>query len=52
MEYISSGLENSAATSRMMWMLSASSRARWVSLATPAARRPPATGFRVVTACF
>ena len=44
MEYISSGLENSAATSRKMWMLSASSRARWVSLAR--ARGAAAAGGR------
>src|SRR6185295_6463246 len=51
MEYMSSGLANSAATSRMMWMLSASRRARWVRRAAAALRRPPGTGLRVVTGC-
>ena len=49
MEYISSGLANSAATSRMMWMLSASSRARWVSRATPELRRGAGMGFNDFT---
>ena len=48
MEYMSSGLENSAATSRKMWMLSASSRARWVSLATPARAAAARNGFQSV----
>ncbi|MNO51106.1 hypothetical protein D3C76_414970 [compost metagenome] len=36
MEYSITGLSNSAATSRMMWMLSASSCFRCVSLSTMA----------------
>ena len=52
MEYMSSGLANSAATSRKMWMLSASSRARCVSRADAGVlRRGAGTGFRVVTGC-
>src|SRR5215510_13441039 len=47
-EYIRMGLANSAATSRKMWMLSASSRARWVRRAADALRRTEETGFRVV----
>ena len=37
MEYSMTGFSNSAATSRKMWMLSASSNCRWLSFgATPA----------------
>jgi cyclic beta-1,2-glucan synthetase len=49
MEYMSRGLANSAATSRKMWMLSASRRARWVSFDATALGRPPETGLSVVT---
>ncbi len=49
MEYISRGLANSAATSRKMWMLSASSRARCVRRAALALRLGVGTALRGVT---